>query len=280
MTVCLRHERNITMDDLKCQLQGKTVFVTGADGFIGSHLCELLVECGASVRALVYYNSWSSKGWIDDVSPQISGQIEIIEGDVRDAELMKCSVEGASYVMHLASLIAIPYSYRAPRSYVETNVVGTLNVLEAVRASNTVERMLHTSTSETYGTAQYVPINEAHPLVGQSPYAASKISADKLAESYALSFDCPVVTARPFNTYGPRQTARAVIPTLLAQLAAGSSEILLGATSPTRDFNFVKDTVRGLCYVMLGRFKNGEVVGTKVGALSKGQLAEFVEENI
>ena len=277
MIVCLRHERNLKMIDLKDQLQGKTVFVTGADGFIGSHLCELLVECGASVRALIHYNSWSSKGWLDNVEQQIIDQIDFVEGDVRDAELMRRSVAGASYVMHLASLIAIPYSYNAPRSYVETNVVGTLNILEAVRESDTVERMLHTSTSETYGTAQYVPIDESHPLVGQSPYAASKIAADKLAESYARSFSCPVVTARPFNTYGPRQTARAVIPSLLAQLASGSSEIVLGATSPTRDFNFVKDTIRGLCYVLLGRFDHGEVVNIGTGnEISIGDLAELM----
>ena len=269
------------MVDLEGQLRGKKVFVTGADGFIGSHLCELLVESGASVRALVQYNSWCLNGWLDDVSPQIIDQIEIIGGDVRDSELMRRSVEGASYVMHLASLIAIPYSYRAPRSYIDTNVIGTLNVLEAVKDSDTVERMLQTSTSETYGTAQYVPIDEAHPLVGQSPYAASKIAADKLTESYALSFGCPVVIARPFNTYGPRQTARAVIPTLLSQLATGSSEIVLGSTSPTRDFNFVKDTVRGLCHVLLGRFDDGEVVNIGSGdEISIGDLADLMIEQL
>lgn len=218
------------------------IAVTGADGFIGSHLVEALVERGDRVRALVQYNSLCSHGWLDDLPLDTLDHVDVVLGDVRDGGQMMQFVEGADAVCHLAALIAIPFSYVAPASYVATNVTGTLNVLEAVRRHGT-PRMVHTSTSEVYGSARFVPITERHPLQAQSPYSASKIAADKLAESYQLSFDLPVVTLRPFNTYGPRQSARAVIPTVVSQLAAGQRVVHLGATTPTRDFNFVADTV-------------------------------------
>lgn len=227
-------------------LSGASVFVTGADGFIGSHLVEALVLRGARVRALVYYNSWNYHGWLDDINPSTFKEVELITGDVRDAETIRSGVKGCEYVFHLSSLIGIPYSYKAPRSYVDTNIGGALNVLEACRASDSLSRLLHVSTSEVYGSAQTVPISETHPTVGQSPYSATKIAADKLAESYHLSFGLPVVTARPFNTFGPRQTARAVIPTIASQLLSGVKEINLGSLTPTRDFNYVSDTVDGM----------------------------------
>jgi NDP-hexose 4,6-dehydratase len=219
-----------------------TIAVTGAEGFIGSHLVEALVARGDAVRALVQYNSFSSRGWLESLSAEQLAAIEVVFGDVRDGGQMMRFVEGTDAVLHLAALIAIPYSYVAPASYVATNAVGTLNVLEAVRAHGT-PRLVHTSTSEVYGTARTVPIHETHPLQAQSPYAASKIAADKLVESYHLSFDVPAVTLRPFNTFGPRQSARAVIPTVISQIAAGKREIHLGSSSPTRDFNFVTNTV-------------------------------------
>lgn len=215
--------------------------VTGAEGFIGSHLVEALVRAGNLVRALVQYNSFNSWGWLETLGEEVLDNLEVVLGDVRDPRSVRDFMEGATTVYHLAALIAIPYSYRAPSSYLETNAGGTLNVLEAARMLET-PRLVHTSTSEVYGTAQAVPINERHPLQAQSPYAASKIAADKLAESYHLSFALPVVTLRPFNTYGPRQSARAVIPTIISQLAAGQPVIKLGALTPTRDFNFVSDT--------------------------------------
>ncbi len=227
-------------------LEGRQVLVTGADGFIGSHLVEALVSTGASVRALVYYNSWNSLGWLGDVSPEILAKIQVLPGDIRDAERIREAVADCAYVFHLSSLIGIPYSYHAPRSYVETNIIGTLNVLEACRRSEALVRLLHVSTSEVYGNAQTVPISEDHPLVGQSPYSATKIGADHLADSFYRSFGVPVVTARPFNTYGPRQTARAVIPTIASQLLSGCTELRLGALTPTRDFNFVTDTAAGM----------------------------------
>ena len=198
----------------------QSVFVTGADGFIGSHLIEFLVLQGAKVKALVYYNSWNNIGWLDDIDRNILDSIEILRGDIRDTERVIQGVNGSDYVFHLSSLIAIPYSYEATRSYVETNVTGALNILEACKSSDSLRRLIHTSTSEVYGSAQKIPIDENHPLIGQSPYSASKIAADKLVESFYLSFDLPVVTARPFNTYGPRQTARAVIPTIISQILA------------------------------------------------------------
>ena len=244
---------------------GKRFFVTGADGFIGSHLVELLVEQGAIVRALVFYNSWNEIGWLKDIPKDILKQVEIVRGDVRDSDHMQELVRGCEYVMHLSSLIAIPYSYHAPRSYVETNVIGALNILQACRNSDSLIKLVHVSTSETYGSAQYTPINEQHPLVGQSPYSASKISADKMVESYYLSFGLPVVTARPFNTYGPRQTARAVIPTIASQLIAGRKELKLGALTPTRDFNYVTDTARGMLALALSDHSDGEVINIGSG---------------
>lgn len=238
---------------------GKRFFVTGADGFIGSHLVELLVEQGAKVRALVFYNSWNEIGWLKEIPKNILEQVEIVKGDVRDSDHMQELVRECEYVMHLSSLIAIPYSYNAPRSYVETNVIGSLNILQACRNSDSLIKLVHVSTSETYGSAQYTPINEQHPLVGQSPYSASKISADKMVESYYLSFGLPVVTARPFNTYGPRQTARAVIPTIASQLIAGRKELKLGSLTPTRDFNYVTDTARGMLALALSSHSDGEV---------------------
>jgi NAD dependent epimerase/dehydratase len=244
---------------------GAQVFVTGADGSIGSHLVEALVRAGARVRALVYYNSWNSVGWLGDVAPEIRREVDVILGDVRDAERISTAVRGCRYVFHLASLIGIPYSYEAARSYIDTNVTGTLNVLEACRRAGTVERLIHTSTSEVYGTAQTVPIAESHPLVGQSPYSASKIAADKLAESYHLSFGLPVVVARPFNTFGPRQTARAVIPTIASQLFAGVDRLTLGALSPTRDFNYVTDTAQGFLALARSPGTEGQVINIGTG---------------
>lgn len=246
-------------------LCGKTVLVTGADGFIGSHLVERLVARGAKVRALIYYNSWNQMGWLADADPKVVGQTDIILGDIRDSERIRLAVQGCSYVFHLSSLIGIPYSYIAPRSYLDTNIGGALNVLEACRASDTLVRLVHVSTSEVYGSAQTVPIAESHPLVGQSPYSASKIAADKLAESYFLSFKLPVVTARPFNTFGPRQTARAVIPTIASQLLAGVEALRLGLLTPTRDFNFVKDTAEGILRLGLCQAAEGQTVNIGTG---------------
>ena len=214
-----------------------TVAITGADGFIGSHLAETLVQSGYRVRAMVQYNSFNSWGWLDSLQPDVLSAIEVVLGDVRDRDSVVGLMDGVEMVCHLAALIAIPYSYQAPRSYLETNAGGTLNVLEAARSLGT-SRIVCTSTSEVYGSALEVPITEEHPLQAQSPYSASKIAADKLAESYHLSFGLPVTTLRPFNTYGPRQSARAVIPTVISQLATGRREIALGAVTPTRDFNY------------------------------------------
>lgn len=256
-------------------ISGKTVFVTGADGFIGSHLVELLVASGARVRAMTYYNSWNEKGWLRDVPAQTISDIELFAGDIRDAERVRQGVRGCDYVFHLSSLIAIPYSYDAPRSYVETNVIGALNLLQACRESDALTRLVHVSTSEVYGSAKQVPIPETHPLVGQSPYSASKIAADKMAESYQLSFDLPVVIARPFNTFGPRQTARAVIPTIASQLVAGRTSLKLGALSPTRDFNFVTDTAAGMLALALCRGAEGEVVN--IGSGEEWSITHTVE---
>ena len=229
-------------------LAGRTVLVTGSDGFIGSHVVERVLAAGGRVRAFCLYTSNGTLGWLDE-SPEFAeavadGRAEVVLGDIRDPEHVAASVEGVDVVLHLAALIAIPFSYVAPRSYVETNVIGTLNVLEGVRRHGT-PRMVNTSTSEVYGTPEHVPITEAHPLRGQSPYSASKIGADKMCESYALSFGTPVTTLRPFNTFGPRQSARAVIPTVLSQLLAGADEVRLGDVTPKRDFTFVTDTAEG-----------------------------------
>ena len=218
------------------------VLITGADGFIGSHLAESLVHEGHSVRAFVMYNSFNSWGWLDHVSAEIKKSIEIFPGDIRDPHGVKAAMRDCDAVLHLAALIAIPYSYTSPDTYIDTNVKGTLNVLQAARELG-VKRVIHTSTSEVYGTARFVPITEEHPLQGQSPYSASKIGADQLAYSFYSSFDLPVVIARPFNTYGPRQSARAVIPTVITQIANGAKQLKLGAITPTRDFSYVQDTV-------------------------------------
>lgn len=237
----------------------KKVLVTGADGFIGSHLTEHLVRQGYDVKAFVYYNSFNAWGWLDHISDDIKKQLEVFSGDIRDPFGVEEAMKGCDAVLHLAALIAIPYSYHSPATYVETNISGTLNVLQAARKLG-VQRVLHTSTSEVYGTALRVPIDEEHPLQGQSPYSATKIGADQMALSFYRSFEVPVTVVRPFNTYGPRQSARAVIPTIITQVAAGNSEIKLGALEPTRDFNFVEDTVAGFVKTLTADNVDGEVV--------------------
>ena len=238
---------------------GMRVLVTGADGFIGSHLTEALVRNGYEVRAFVYYNSFNSWGWLDQCADDVMGKFEVFAGDIRDPHGVKKAMNGCDAVIHLAALIAIPFSYHSPDSYVDTNIKGTLNVLQAARELN-VSRVIHTSTSEVYGTAQYVPIDEKHPLQGQSPYSASKIGADQLAFSFYSSFNQPVVTLRPFNTYGPRQSARAVIPTIITQIASGNNQIKLGSVTPTRDFNFISDTVKGFISALSSKSGVGEVI--------------------
>ena len=247
-------------------LAGKRVLITGAGGFIGSHLTEQAVAAGAKVRAIVHYNGRGDLGHLTQLDAAARASVEIVSSDVRDRTAMKQAVEGCDVVLHLAALIGIPYSYRAPQSYVDVNIVGTLNILEACRDVG-VARLVHTSTSETYGTAQYVPIDEKHPLHAQSPYAATKVAADQLAYSYFASFQTPVVIVRPFNTYGPRQSMRAVIPTIIAQALAGD-QLKLGSLTPVRDFLFVKDTARGfLAAATAGDAALGEVLnlGTGVG---------------
>jgi dTDP-glucose 4,6-dehydratase len=235
------------------------VLVTGADGFIGSHLTESLVRLGYDVRAFTLYNSFNSWGWLDHCGDDVKGKFEVFFGDIRDPHGVKEAMKDCSAVLHLAALIAIPYSYYSPDTYVDTNVKGTLNVLQAARELG-VQRLLHTSTSEVYGTARFVPITEEHPLQGQSPYSATKIAADQLAYAFYASFGLPVVTVRPFNTYGPRQSARAVIPSIISQLANGKRQIQLGATAPTRDFNFVTDIVNGFIASLRSNVGLGEVV--------------------
>lgn len=225
-------------------LRGRKILVTGADGFIGSHLVEHLVALGIDVRAFVYYNSFNSWGWLDESDDRVKRSIEVFAGDIRDPHGVRTAMTGCDVVMHLAALIAIPYSYHSPDTYVDTNVKGTLNVVQAARDLG-LERVVHTSTSEVYGTACFVPITETHPLQGQSPYSASKIGADQMALSFHSSFATPVAVIRPFNTYGPRQSARAVIPTIITQVMSGLRTVQLGAMHPTRDFNYVQDTVRG-----------------------------------
>lgn len=252
------------------------VLVTGADGFIGSHLVELLVEKGFKVRAFTFYNSFNTWGWLDTLSKDIMESVEIFAGDIRDPNGVRKAMQGCQAIFHLAALIAIPFSYHSPDAYVDTNVKGTLNVLQAARDLET-ERVLVTSTSEVYGTAQYVPIDERHPFQGQSPYSATKIGADRLAESFYRSFELPVTIVRPFNTYGPRQSARAVIPTIITQLLAGKVEIKLGSMTPTRDFNFVKDTANGFYEI----FRAEKTVGEEINIASQkeisiGQLAEEI----
>lgn len=235
------------------------VLITGADGFIGSHLTEALVRRGYDVRAFALYNSFGSWGWLDHAPKDIRDNLDVFAGDIRDPNGVREAVRGCEAVLHLAALVAIPYSYHSPDTYIDTNVKGTLNVLQAARELG-VHRIIHTSTSEVYGTARVVPITEDHPLQGQSPYSASKIAADQLAYSFYASFGLPVVIVRPFNTYGPRQSARAVIPTIIAQIASGKRQIMLGAVHPTRDFNFVGDTVAGFVAALESNQGLGEVV--------------------
>lgn len=252
------------------------VLVTGADGFIGSHLVELLVEKGFKVRAFTFYNSFNTWGWLDTLSKDIMESVEIFAGDIRDPNGVRKAMQGCQAIFHLAALIAIPFSYHSPDAYVDTNVKGTLNVLQAARDLET-ERVLVTSTSEVYGTAQYVPIDERHPFQGQSPYSATKIGADRLAESFYRSFELPVTIVRPFNTYGPRQSARAVIPTIITQLLAGKTEIKLGSVTPTRDFNFVKDTANGFYEIFCAEKTVGEEINiASQKEISIGQLAEEI----
>ncbi len=256
--------------------KNKKVLVTGSDGFIGSHLAEKLAKEGARVRAFVYYNSFGSWGWLDHTNPDLMKNMEIFPGDIRDPNRVLEAVEGQEIVFHLASLIAIPYSYHAPDSYVQTNVGGTLNVLNASMRTK-VKRLIHTSTSEVYGTAQYVPIDEKHPLKGQSPYSATKIGADMLAESFYRSFDLPVTIIRPFNTYGPRQSTRAVIPTILAQLFSGNNQIKLGTLKPIRDFCFIEDTVSGFLLIAQAKETEGRVINIGSGSeISIGKLVELL----
>lgn len=258
------------------QLSDKKILVTGADGFIGSHLVEHLATQGHEVRAFVLYNSVGSRGWLD--SAPLPASVEFFAGDIRDAQSVRAAVQGCQVVMHLAALISIPYSYQAPESYLDTNVRGTLNVLQAARDLR-VARVVHTSTSEVYGTARFVPISEEHPLQGQSPYSASKIAADQMATAYFSSFGVPVAIMRPFNTYGPRQSARAVIPTVIAQISAGARTVCLGALHPTRDFNYVGDTVRAFVATAQADAAVGEVVN--IGSnfeISIGDTAQLIAE--
>lgn len=271
------------------KLAGKKVLVTGADGFIGSHLTEYLVREGVDVRAFVYYNSFNSWGWLDESSEDVRKSLDVFAGDVRDPNGVRAAMKDCDVVLHLAALIAIPYSYHSPDTYVDTNVKGTLNVVQAARDLG-IERVVHTSTSEVYGTARFVPITEEHPLQGQSPYSASKIGADQIAQSFYHSFETPVTTIRPFNTYGPRQSARAVIPTIITQIAAGARQLKLGALHPTRDFNFVRDTVRGFvalaeCDAAVGQVVNiGSNYEVSIGETASliaqlmGREVEFVSD--
>lgn len=252
----------------------KKVLITGADGFIGSHLTEALVKRGFEVRAFVLYNSFNSLGWLDHCAEEVRDQFEVFAGDVRDPHGVQQAMAGCDAVLHLAALIGIPYSYHSPDTYVDTNIKGTLNVLQAARHLG-VSRVIHTSTSEVYGTAQFVPIPETHPLQGQSPYSASKIAADQMAHAFWASFGTPVVTIRPFNTYGPRQSARAVIPSIVTQIASGRRELRLGATYPTRDFNFVKDTVSGFMAALVNEGALGEVIN--LGSNFEVSIADTVE---
>lgn len=253
---------------------GKKILITGADGFIGSHLTEALVRQGHDVRAFVYYNSFNSWGWLDESPQEIRQNLDVFAGDIRDPNGVRQAMKGRDTVLHLAALIAIPYSYHSPDTYVDTNVKGTLNVVQAARDLG-VAKVVHTSTSEVYGTARFVPITEEHPLQGQSPYSASKIGADQIAMSFYASFGTPVATIRPFNTYGPRQSARAIIPTIITQIAAGQRKIKLGSLHPTRDFSYVADTVNGFIAVMQSEKSVGEVIN--IGSNYEVSIGETVD---
>lgn len=247
---------------------GKKILVTGADGFIGSHLVEELILNGYDVKAFVYYNSFNTWGWLDTFSPDVLKNIEVFQGDIRDPNGVRTAMKGMDAVFHLAALIAIPFSYHSPDAYVDTNIKGTLNVLQAARDCGT-ERVLVTSTSEVYGTAQYVPIDEKHPFQGQSPYSATKIGADRLSESFYRAFGLPISIVRPFNTFGPRQSARAVIPTIITQLLSGVEEIKLGSLTPTRDFNYVKDTVNGFIKI----YESDQTVGEEINIATQKEIS-------
>lgn len=246
----------------------KKILVTGADGFIGSHLTEELVKQGHEVKAFAYYNSFNSWGWLDTLPKEIMNEVDVFTGDIRDPNGVKEAMKGIEEVYHLAALIAIPFSYHSPDTYVDTNIKGTLNVLQAGRELNT-SRLLITSTSEVYGTAQYVPIDENHPYQGQSPYSATKIGADRLAESFYRSFEMPISIVRPFNTYGPRQSARAVIPTIITQLLSGKESIELGSLTPTRDFNYVKDTANGFIEIA----KSSQTIGEEINIATQQEIS-------
>jgi len=257
----------------------KRILVTGADGFIGSHLTEYLVRAGHDVRAFVLYNSFNSWGWLDRADADVKSSLDVFAGDIRDPNGVRKAVQGCDVVLHLAALIAIPYSYHSPDTYVDTNVKGTLNVVQAARDLGA--RVVHTSTSEVYGTARTVPIDESHPLQGQSPYSASKIGADQIALSFYMSFETPVAVLRPFNTYGPRQSARAVIPSIITQIAAGQRNLKLGSLHPTRDFNFVTDTVRAFEAVMNSDQALGQVLNAGSGfEVSIGDTVRMIAETM
>jgi NAD dependent epimerase/dehydratase len=256
------------------------ILVTGADGFIGSHLVEGLLDKGCQVRAFVFYNSFNSWGWLDTFPKEKLDKIDVFAGDIRDPNGVRNAMQGMDMVFHLAALIAIPFSYHSPDSYVDTNIKGTLNVLQAARDTG-CKRVLITSTSEVYGTAQYVPIDEKHPFQGQSPYSATKIGADRIAESFCRSFNTPVTIVRPFNTYGPRQSGRAVIPNIITQLLAGATEIKLGSIHPTRDFNYVKDIVAGFIAIAESQSSVGEEINiASQQEISIGQLARDIIDQI
>jgi NAD dependent epimerase/dehydratase len=256
------------------------ILITGADGFIGSHLTETLVRLGYDVRAFVYYNSFNSWGWLDHLPDDVKGKFEVVAGDIRDSSGVRKAMTGCDAVLHLAALIAIPFSYNSPSTYVETNINGTLNILQAARDLG-LSKVVHTSTSEVYGTARFVPISEDHVLQGQSPYSATKIAADQLAHSFYTSFELPVITLRPFNTYGPRQSARAVIPTIITQLATRGTSIKLGALSPTRDFSYVQDTVSGFIAALNSEKGFGEVINLGSGfEISIGDTAKLIAKSM
>lgn len=259
-------------------LKKKKIFITGADGFIGSHLTEELIKKGYNVRPFVLYNSFNSWGWLDQTPIEIKEELEVFSGDIRDPHGVKEAMKGCDVVFHLAALIAIPYSYHSPDTYVDTNIKGTLNILQAAKELD-VQKVVHTSTSEVYGSARFIPITEEHPLQGQSPYSATKIAADQLAMSFYYSFNTPVAIIRPFNTYGPRQSARAVIPTIITQIANGERKIKLGSLHPTRDFNYVADTVNGFIAIAESEKSMGQIIN--IGSnyeISIGDTARLIAE--